>query len=42
MKCKGRYCASDKVRRVKGKGSFAGYMLWICNHCGQIVRMEKI
>jgi len=38
MKCDGKYCADAKVRREVGNGSFTGFILWICNHCGQIVK----
>lgn len=42
MKCKNQYCSDSSIRCEVGKGSFKGYKLWICSHCGCIVKMEKI
>jgi hypothetical protein len=39
--CSGKYCAGEKVRRVEGKGSFKNWILWICDHCGQVAKMKK-
>jgi len=39
-KCTGKFCGGAKVKREKGKGSFVGFVLWICSHCGQITHME--
>jgi len=41
MKCQGKYCGDSKVRRETGKGSFAGWILHVCQRCGQVVHMEK-
>lgn len=41
IKCTGKYCAGAKVNRRVGRGSFKGWVLWICSHCGQVVKMEK-
>jgi hypothetical protein len=42
IRCNGKYCSGAPVRKVRGRGSFVGYMLCICSHCGQIVKMWKI
>lgn len=39
--CNGEYCSDSKVTRQKGKGGFKGWTLWICDHCGQVAKMEK-
>ncbi len=41
MKCTGEYCSGARVRKQKGRGSFVGWTLWVCSHCGQIVEMVK-
>jgi len=40
--CTNKYCYDQGTRRERGKGSFKGYVLYICNHCGQIVKMFKV
>lgn len=40
-KCDGRFCYDAITKKQKGKGSFRGWTLWICDNCGQIVKMEK-
>jgi len=42
MKCKGEFCGGARVVREKGKGSFAGWALWICRHCGQVVKAVRV
>lgn len=41
MDCKGRYCSGARVKRQVGRGSFAGWLLWICDRCGQVIRMKE-
>jgi len=41
--CSGKYCSGARVRRIVGKkgSSFENWILWICDHCGQVVKMKK-
>lgn len=41
VKCPGKYCQGAKGGRKEGKGSFKGWILWVCSHCGQVVKMTK-
>ena len=41
MKCDGKYCDAATAKKQAGRGSFFGYWLWICPHCGQVCKMLK-